>query len=152
MNRRAFLLALGASAVSCARPRKHRYALRGTPRPHPTGGVECVFGVEDGTVTQTRRSPLAFRGDALLQRSGANLVRWDSRALKLEASWAIGALDCCVVQDGTFVALSVPARDAWALHRLDARGQVQTFIGSRDAEATFVLRALSRRGLRGPRA
>ncbi len=139
MNRRTFLLGLAASASGCAHPRKHHYALRTEPQRQPTGGVGCVFGIEDGTVTQTGRSPLTFHGDTLVQRTRSTLVRWDSRRLTLAASWPLETVDCCFAQDGATVALSVLARDAWALHRIDARGQLQTFIGSHAARAAFVL-------------
>jgi outer membrane protein assembly factor BamB len=79
--------------------------------------------------SQTQASPLAFRGDVLVQSVGGELRAWDTITMQRTDTWTLPHRHFCFVQDGTLVAFGFPpnARSS-AIHRIK-NGKVTTSPG-----------------------
>jgi hypothetical protein len=131
MNRRTFLLAVGATAcggVDGVRPRQH------TPAPTRTKKIGPGTLTPNSSVNvyeyQRQRSSLAVAGDTLIQNVKGDLWRWDMRTRERTAVYTLPRVSYCFLQDGTF---AVFARDRnperSVLHRLHANGKIDTVRG-----------------------
>ncbi len=145
MNRRTFFLALGATACG-GRKVVERRPRKPTPRPaEPSGEAAQVANFYEA---QTYRSPLAFRGDLLVQSAGNELWTWDTTTMKRLDGYVVPHRHFCVVQDGTLVVFALPPDSSHCVfHRIDARGIRETIpgpvFGSYNRYWTHVLSASS---------
>lgn len=103
MNRRVFLLGTRAACSGMTQP-----APRARPEPkRPRAPGVPTSGVRDNTLfeSQVRASPLALRGDVLVQSAAGELRAWNAMTLRRTDTWALPHRHFCFVQDGTLVAL-----------------------------------------------
>lgn len=103
MNRRVFLLGTCAACSGMTQP-----APRARPEPkRPRAPGVPTSGVRDNTLfeSQVRASPLALRGDVLVQSAAGELRAWNAMTLRRTDTWALPHRHFCFVQDGTLVAL-----------------------------------------------
>jgi outer membrane protein assembly factor BamB len=115
------------------------------PRDAGSGPHDIGYDVAD-YYSQTRASPLAFRGDVLVQAAGTELWTWDAPTMKRLDSRVLEPRHFCFMQDGTLAVFSLPHdSERCVLHRIDAKGSLDTFAGPifRSDKTTAVLPARS---------
>lgn len=127
MNRRTFLLALGASACSAA-PTPRPTRARRKQRPKPTGAqVNIDLALR---ASQVHASPIALRGDVLFQVAGDDLRKWNVPTMQRGAVWNLWPRHVCFVQDGTLVAFALPPEVRHSVvHRISADDGIETLAG-----------------------
>lgn len=124
MNRRDFLLAVGATACSgTSRPLE--------PMPHapaPDAGVPAGSEIRDLTMTASNlnASPLATRGDVLAQSAGDTVLKWDLATMRVEDKYSL-AHEALLLLDNGDLAVFAHRETGCAVHRLDAKGGMKTF-------------------------
>lgn len=126
MNRRAFLLAVGAAACGSPPRRPQR-----TPRPPPTNATPIASDFISAAVApQTRPSPIAIHGSLLVQIAGDELSLWDTTTMTRTAGFVGAYRQACFLRDGTLAAFAVPPGEFKSeLHRIDRSGTREVLIG-----------------------
>jgi hypothetical protein len=130
VNRRTFLLAIGATACGggeVVHPRRRKPAPTKPEIKTEPGAMDYNSSVNVYEY-QHYRSSLAVYGDTLIQRVKGDLWRWDMRTRERTAVYALSPLHYCFLQDGTLAAFTIDA-DRYALHRIHASGKVETILG-----------------------
>ncbi len=141
MNRRTFLLAVGATACGGA------VADKPTRRPSPPSPPDAAnddHGYYDLSYqsSQLGPNPLAFRGEVLVQSAGTELRKWNATTMKRVETWTLAQRHFCFLQDGALVAFAFPPDSHHsALYRIGASGNLETLQGPifRVAGTTVVL-------------
>ncbi len=127
MNRRSFLLTLGAAACGGNKVGKRPRDPQKAPTKAP---ATCGIPVFNFYQSQTRRSPLAFHGSTLVHSNGRDLWILDALTLKRIGGYALSHLHFCFVQDGTLVVVGLPPESLTCLiHRIDRNGIRETLTG-----------------------
>jgi hypothetical protein len=122
MNRREFLLALGATACGSTSRRPRRRVRRNTQEA-PGRRPVCSRPDFDLSWEQTGPNCLAFHRDLLVQSTADELWLWDSMTMARIGTSPTPHLGFCFLQDGTLVALvDPPGTRPCELHRIDAKG------------------------------
>jgi hypothetical protein len=122
VNRRSFLLGVCAACSGPTRNEPRRKPKRVDPMPSPA--------VQDNTLamSQVRASPLAFRGDLLVQSTGDELRAWNAITMQRTDTWRVPHQHFCFVQDGTLVAFGFAKGAGTTIHRI-ANGKVSAVDG-----------------------
>ncbi len=126
MNRRAFILAVGAAA--CGSPPR---GPRRIPQPPPTKGTPISFDPINAVLTpQTQPSPIAIHETLLFQIANDELSLWDTRTMTRTAALVGAYRHACFLPDGTLAAFAVPP-DAFhsELHRIARNGTREVLKG-----------------------
>lgn len=126
MNRRAFLVAVGAAA--CGSP--PRRAVR-TPQPPPRKATPIASDfISVASAPQTWPSPIAIHGSLLFQIAGDELSLWDTTTMTRTAGFVGAYRQACFLRDGTLAAFAVPPGEFKSeLHRIDRNGNREVLIG-----------------------
>lgn len=129
MNRRTFLLAMGASACGAReaprRRRQRREAGSGSGQPAAYNGGLVPTIV---TAWQRRASAVALRGDVVAQVAGTELRTYDARTLSPTETRDLAPNGFCFAQDGALVVYSHPASSpAGSVYRIGASRNLETF-------------------------
>ena len=146
MNRRTFLLAVGASACGGTGAKA---TPRPKPRPTPRKRDDTVdHGYYDLTLraSQTGPSPIALHGDVLIHAVGDELRKWDATTMKRVESWTLAPRHFCFLQDSSLVVYAFPPDSTHSvLYRIGASGNLETLAGPilRTSGTTIVLPARS---------
>jgi hypothetical protein len=139
MNRRTFLLGLGASACgAAAKPLRPQ-----DPRPQPDRSEPHVNIDQRIRASQLRASKIALHDDALFEIAGDDVHKVDPTTLKRLQTWNVMARQFCLVQDGSLVVFaSVPGSLKSAVYRIDTRSNIETLEGPimNDGGANVVVR------------
>jgi hypothetical protein len=145
VNRRTFLLAVGASA--CAGPGGRTLTPTPKSKPGPRRRNDTVeHGYYDLTFrsSQTGPSRIALHGDVLIHAVGDELRKWDATTMKRLDAWTLAPRHFCFLQDGALVVFAFPPDSPHsALYRIGASGNVETLEGPifRTTGTTLVLPA-----------
>jgi hypothetical protein len=128
MNRRSFLLAVGATACGRATANPRRPA--NPPKPTPIPSEPAVNQDLSLRSSQLRASVIALYADVLIQIVDDELRRIDATTLKRLEAWNLSPRQFCFAQNGSLVVFAVPPGSTHtAVYRIDARGQLETFEG-----------------------
>lgn len=103
MNRRSFLLALGAAACGSNVASKSRVPRPSPPAPHPVHEPE-----QDITIAEILRSPIALHHELLVHGTSSELRFWDATTMSRLGTLQLSAQAFCFLQDGTLAALVQP--------------------------------------------
>ncbi len=142
MNRRAFLLGLGAAACGSSPRRPQRV----TEPPGSKASPIAFDPINTILTPQTGRNPIAIEGALLFQIAGDELSLWDTTTMTRTAALVGAYRHACFLLDGTLVAFAVPP-DAFhcELHRIARDGTREVLMGplfgSLSARETRVLPA-----------
>lgn len=131
MNRRSFLFGLGMVACTTSVRPRSKGRTRRTHRPVDAHSERRPICVDlSPMVSQLSASPLAFRGDTLVQSFGGELRVWNSLSLKRTHTWTVPHRHFCFVQDGTLVAFGWPSAVGLTsvIHRV-SRGKLRSAMG-----------------------
>ncbi len=127
MNRRSFLLGLGA--VACSGSATTRQARPRKPEQQPQAGTECVLRDLTHLQSQRRASRLALHGDVLVVSVGSDLHRYDATTMQRTDTWTIPHNHFCFVQDGSVLTFGwEPHATSAVLHRI-ANRSIETLHG-----------------------
>lgn len=134
MNRRSFLLSIGM--LSCSSTAGTSGTKGGRQRTHSAKRATSETNADRGVVdtvwfdSQLRASPLALRGDTLVQSVEGELRSWDATTMQRKDTWTLPHRHFCFVQDGTLVAFGWPKRGSSTsvIHRISA-GKVRSSEG-----------------------
>ena len=119
MNRRAFLVGLGAAACG-GPPRRSQRVAQPSPRetsPTPFDPINTILS------PQTGRNPVAIQGTLLFQIAGDELSLWDTTTMTRTAGLVGAFRHACFLRDGTLAAFVVaPEEFHCELHRIARDG------------------------------
>jgi hypothetical protein len=129
VNRRTFLLAIGATA--CSGPTSQR-PKPPPPRPPPDAADHpaTTGDVWAPPAWQGRASPLAVFDERLAQRTETELRFWDLRTMQRTHTLATAYRDACFLPDGRLAALAESKGPYPELHLIDAQGAVDVRTGT----------------------
>lgn len=125
MNRRTFLVGLGAMACSAPPTPRPVHTRKPKPIPATNDGVRDTLLLQ----SQVHANRLACHGGMLVQSAGDELRAWDTKTMQRTATWALSHRHFCFVEDGTLVAFDLPRHaTSSAIHRI-ANGKITTLQG-----------------------
>lgn len=127
MNRRTFLLAIGASACERATKPLRRPA---EPRSAPDHAESVPIVDRRPHASQLRASALALHGEVLFHFVGDDLDKLDAASLRRLDTWTVTPRQFCVVEDGSLLVFALVHDSVKsAVYRIDAHGNLETFSG-----------------------
>jgi hypothetical protein len=132
VNRRTFLLAIGAAACGGAPPRKRGRPTTQRPPIHlEAPAAPSTGGDRWGPRSwQDDPSPLHVREERLVQRTTEELRLWDLRAMRRTTTVTTQYRDACFLPDGRIAALRAATGSPSAeLHLIDAQGSIEVRTG-----------------------
>ncbi|MGE5185805.1 MAG: hypothetical protein ACM31C_27280 [Acidobacteriota bacterium] len=127
MNRRSFLLALGAAACGAKAPAKPRAPRKPLPPP-PDGTVHEPE--QDFALAEILRSPLGLHHELLVHATSSELRFWDAMTMTRVGSLELRTRGVCFLQDGTLAAfVQPPDQKRCELHLIDHNREVRVLWG-----------------------